>query len=98
MLTAEKEINCCCNPTTKEGEHRNTSYAFVCVPLSVEFVVAIIARLLKRFTSFCCGYLELLTTRDNILLHSNQLAKKQLNLIILYIINTKSFLNASYSF
>ena len=65
MLTAEKEINCCCNPTTKEGEHRNTSYAFVCVPLSVEFVVAIIARLLKRFTSFCCGYLELLTTRDN---------------------------------
>ena len=65
MLTAEKEINCCCNPTTKEGEHRNTSYAFVCVPLSVEFVVAIIVQFLKRFTSFCSGYLELLTTRDN---------------------------------
>ena len=65
MLTAEKEIDCGCNPTTEEGEHGNTSYASVCVPPSVEFVVAIIVQLLKRFSSFRYGFLELLATRDN---------------------------------
>ena len=52
MLTAEKEIDSCCNPTNKDGEHGNTSYVSVCVPPSVEFVVTIIVQLLKRFFSF----------------------------------------------
>ena len=65
MFTTEKQIDCCGNPTNKEEEHRNTSYVSVCVPPSVEFVVAIIVQLLERFSSFRYGFLELLTTRDN---------------------------------
>ena len=45
MLTAVKEIDCYCNPTNKEGENRNTLYVSVCVPPSVQFVVAIIVQL-----------------------------------------------------
>ena len=55
MLTAEKEINCGCNPTNKEGEHGDTWYVSVCVPPSVEFVVAIIVQLSKRSSSFRYG-------------------------------------------
>ena len=65
MLTAEEEIDCCCSPTSKEGEHSNTSYVYVCVPPAVEFVVAIMVQLLKRFFSFHYSFLELLTTRNN---------------------------------
>ena len=65
MLTAEKQIDCCCNPTTEEEEHSNTLYVSVRAPPSVEFVVAIMVQLLKRFSSFRYGFLELLTTRDN---------------------------------
>ena len=66
MLTAEEEIDFCCDPTIKEGEHRNTSYVSVCVPPSVEFVVAIIVQLLKRLSLFRYGFLELLAIRDKI--------------------------------
>ena len=65
MLTTEKQIDCCCNPTNKEEEHRDTSYVSVCVPPSVEFVVAIMVQLLERFFSFRYGSSELLGTRDN---------------------------------
>ena len=58
-------MDCCYNPTTEEGEHGNTLYASVCVPPSVEFVVAIIVQLLKRFFSFRYGFLELMATRRN---------------------------------
>ena len=39
--------------------------ASIFVPLSIEFVVAIIVQFLKRFSSFRYGFLELLATRDN---------------------------------
>ena len=65
MFIAEKKIDCCCNPTNEEGEHGNTSYASIFVPLSIEFVVAIIVQFLKQFSSFRYGFLELLATRDN---------------------------------
>ena len=36
MLTAEKEIDCCCcNPTKKEGEHRNTLCLRLCSTLCI---------------------------------------------------------------
>ena len=53
MLAAEKEISCGCNPTEKEGEHGDTLYVSVRLPPSVEFVVAIIVQLSKRFSSSC---------------------------------------------
>ena len=65
MLTAEKEIDCCWIPTTQVGEHGNNSCASVYVPPSVKFVVAIMVQLLKRFSSFRYGFLELLATRTN---------------------------------
>ena len=58
-------MDCCCDPTTEEGEHGNNWFASVCVPPSVEFVVAIMVQLLKRFSSFRYGFLELMATRDN---------------------------------
>ena len=63
MLIAEKEIDCCWNPTTKEGEHSNTLNPSI--PPTVEFVVVIIVQLLKRFFSFRCCFSELLATRNN---------------------------------
>ena len=98
MLTAEKAIDrFCCNPAIKEGEHSNTWYASVCVPPSVEFVVEIKVQLLERFSSFGYGFWNY-WENGIILLHSNHLAMKQLNLIFLYIIHAKNFLNTSYLF
>ena len=65
MLTTEKEIDCFLIPTTQVGEHGNNSCDSVCVPPSVKFVVAIMVQLLKRFSSFRYGFLELLATRTN---------------------------------
>ena len=88
MLTAEKEIDSCCNPTNKDGEHGNTLYVSVCVPPSVEFVVTIIVQLLKRFFSFRYCSVWNCWQHGIIFLHSNYLAKKQLNIVSLYIIDT----------
>ena len=59
MLTAEKVIDCCCDPTTEEGEHGNTWYISICFPPSVEIVAVIIVQLLKRFPFFRHDFLEL---------------------------------------
>ena len=88
MLTAEKEIDSCCNPTNKDGEHSNTLYVSVCVPPSVEFVVTIIVQLLKRFFSFRYCLVWNCWQHGIIFLHSNYLAKKQINIVSLYIIDT----------
>ena len=66
MLTIEKEIDCFLIPTTQVGEYGNNSCDSVCVPPSVKFVVAIMVQLLKRFSSFRYGFLELLATRMNV--------------------------------
>ena len=42
MLTAEKYIDCCCNPPSEEGEHPISSDVFVCALPSVKFLVAIV--------------------------------------------------------
>ena len=40
---------CCCNPSTKLGEHTSFSNVFVCVPLPVKFVVAIILQIIGSY-------------------------------------------------
>ena len=42
MLTAENVMDCCFNSPTQTGEHCHPSKSFVCEPLPVIFVVAII--------------------------------------------------------
>ena len=42
MLTAEKYIDCCCNPPSEDGEHPSSSDVFVCALPSVIFIVAIV--------------------------------------------------------
>ena len=59
MLTAENEMECCLKSTSQTGEHINLSNVFVCVPLPVIFVVAII---LLSFLLFC--RLSLVITRN----------------------------------
>ena len=66
MLTAEKEIDSCCNPTNKDGEHSNTLYVSVCVPPSVEFCRHNHRAALKTVFLFSLLFsLELLATRNN---------------------------------
>ena len=62
MLTSVKEIDCCCNPTNKEGENRNTSYVSVCVPPSSS---QSLCSSKNGLTPFATVFSELLATRDN---------------------------------
>ena len=60
MLTTENEMDCCLKSPNQSGEHSDSSNVFVCVPLPVRFVIAII---LLSFPLF--WRLSLDTTRSN---------------------------------
>ena len=65
MLTAVKEIDCCCNPTNKEGENRDT-YMFPSVfhPL-YSLSSQSLCSSKNGLTPFATVFSELLATRDN---------------------------------
>ena len=52
MLTAENEMDFCLYSPNQTGEHSNLSNVFLCVPLSVIFVVAIICCLVHSLAGY----------------------------------------------